>query len=50
MSVKYHYDRRHHSMFLKVEDFALLRLHREYNISSTKYVDLKLSQQYVSLF
>lgn len=50
MSVKSHYDRKHHSLFLNVDDFALLRLHRDYNISFIKRIDLKLSQQYVDSF
>lgn len=50
MIVKFHYDNKHHSLFLKVDDYALLRLHRDYNISFTKRVDFKLSQQYVDSF
>lgn len=50
MIVKIHYDNKHHSLFLKVDDYALLRLHRDYNISFTKRIDLKLSQQYVDSF
>ena len=50
MSVKHYYDKKHHSLSLRVENYALLRLHREYNISFTKKIDLKLSQQLVDFF
>ena len=40
---KYHYDRRHQLMFLRVEDWALLRLHRGYKISSTTGITTKLA-------
>jgi hypothetical protein len=50
MDSKYHYDKKHLPMFLKVDDYALLRLHRGYNIPSIKCLGPKLSQQYVGPF
>ena len=47
---KRHYDRRHHPMFLKVGDWALLRLHKGYSIPSTMKITTKLAQQYVGPF
>ena len=50
MSDKFHYDRKHQPMFLKVGDWALLRLHKGYKIPSTAGVTKKLTQQYVGPF
>ena len=50
MSDKFHYDRHHQPMFLKVDDYALLRLHKGYSIPSTAHVTHKLGQQYVGPF
>lgn len=47
MSQKLHYDRKHHSMFLQMNDYALLRLHHDYFIL---FVKKKLDQQYVESF
>ena len=35
MHAKYHYDRRHHPQFFRPGDYALLRLHRGYNVPAT---------------
>jgi hypothetical protein len=48
--MKSHYDRKHQSLNMKIEDFALLRLHKEYNISISKILERKLSQQYAKSF
>ena len=48
MNTKHHYDRKHQPMFLKVSDYALLRLHKGYLIPSAD--NHKLSQQYVGPF
>lgn len=37
-------------MFLRVENYALLRLHKNYNISSTVDIIKKLTQQFVDSF
>ena len=50
MSNKFHYDRKYHPMFLKVGEWALLRLHKGYKIPSTLGITNKLSQQYVGPF
>ena len=50
MSNKFHYDRKHQPMYLKVGDWALLRLHKGYKIPSTLGVTKKLAQQYVGPF
>jgi hypothetical protein len=47
MNTKLHYDRRHRGLFLSVGDYALLRLHKGYNIPSAR--SRKLGQQYVPL-
>ena len=48
MNMKFHYDRRHTPMFLAPGDWALLRLHRGYNIPSA--TNRKLDQQYAGPF
>jgi hypothetical protein len=48
--MKHHYDRKHQSLNMKVKDFALLRLHKEYNILISKILEKKLSQQYADSF
>jgi hypothetical protein len=50
MMMKMNYDRKHISMNIKIEDFALLRFHKDYNIFVTKILERKLSQQYVDSF
>ena len=50
MSNKFHYDRKHQPMFLKVGDWALLKLHKGYSIPATLGITKKLSQQYVGPF
>ncbi len=47
---KTHYDRRHSSLFLKVDEWALLRLHHEYFILESKNMIKKISTQYVESF
>ena len=44
------YDDNHTSLQMKIEDWALLRLHKKYEISSTVVLDRKLSKQYVNFF
>ena len=48
MQFKFYYDRKHQSIYLDVDDWVLLRLYRDYNISSVK--SKKLNQQYVESF
>ena len=50
MSNKFHYDRKHQPMYLKVGDWVLLSLHKGYKIPSTLGVIKKLAQQYVGPF
>lgn len=50
INAKYHYDRHHQPMFLRVGDYAFLRLHRGYNIPANLGVTKKLTQQYVGPF
>ena len=50
MNAKYYYDRKHQPMFMKIDDYAHIRLHHGYDIPSTATLDKKLSQQYVSPF
>ena len=50
MSQKRHYDRRHQSTFLVVDEWALLRLHKKYNISIIVDIIKKYDLQYVDSF
>jgi hypothetical protein len=50
MIMKINYDRKHILINMKVEDFVLLRCHKNYNIFVTKILKKKLSQQYVDSF
>lgn len=47
---KTYYDRKHQGLSMKASDFALFRLHKEYQIPSSARLGRKLSQQYVGLF
>jgi hypothetical protein len=47
---KIHYDRRHSSLLLKVNEWAMLRLHHEYFIFDSKNMIKKISTQYVESF
>jgi hypothetical protein len=47
---KIHYDRRHSSLFLKVDKWAMLRLHHEYFIFDSENMIKKISTQYVESF
>jgi hypothetical protein len=49
-SNKAHYDKRHASLFLKIDEWALLRLHHEYFISSFKNMIKKILIQYIDSF
>ena len=50
MNFKFYYDRKHQSTNLVVDDWAQIRLHKGYDISSIAVLDNKLSQQYTALF
>jgi hypothetical protein len=50
MQNKAHYDRRHTSLFLKIDEWVLLRLHHDYFISSARNMTKKMSIQYVESF
>jgi hypothetical protein len=50
MIMKQNYDRKHHSIHLKIDDYALLRLHKDYFIFSFNILSKKLSQQYANFF
>jgi hypothetical protein len=47
---KLRYDRRHSSLFLKIEEWTLLRLRHEYSISELKNMIKKMLTQYVRSF
>ena len=47
---KEHYDRRHQPLFMKVGEWAMLKLHKGYLIPSSIGVTKKLTQQYVGPF
>ena len=44
------YNRKHQTLFIKVGEWAMLRLHKRYSIPATTGVTKKLTQQYVGLF
>ena len=50
LNQKLAYDRRHQPLFMKVGEWALLRLHKGYSIPATAGVTKKLTQQYVGPF
>lgn len=50
MYSKQDYDRKHQPLYMKVGDWALLRLHKGYKIPATARLGKKLSQQYVGPF
>ena len=50
INAKIAYDRKHRPISMKEGDYALLRLHKGYNIPSTKVLGRKLSQQYAGPF
>ena len=50
MKIKYYYDRKHQSMYLKIDDYVCICLHHEYDNSTIAILDKKLSQQYVKSF
>lgn len=43
INYKIHYDRKHTSMFLKVENWVLIKLHHDYNISINLNITKKLA-------
>ena len=47
---KHYYDKTHSNYQFKIDDWVLLKLHKDYNISTTKILRKKLSQQYVESF
>ena len=50
MYAKFIYDKKHKSIFIKTNNWALFRLHKNYDISSTTTIKKKLFQQYVDFF
>jgi hypothetical protein len=50
LQMKRHYDRKHQSLNMKVDDYALLRLHKNYSLSFINILRKKLSQQYADFF
>ena len=50
MNVKYHYDKNHQSLFMKFDEYAYIRFHKNYDISIMTILDFKYNQQYVDSF
>ena len=50
INVKFYYDRKHHSIILVVENWALLRFHKSYNIFFIAILKKKINQQYIEFF
>ena len=48
INVKFHYDRKYQSLFIKSKDYVLIRLHKNYNILFV--INKKIDQQYVEFF
>ena len=48
MNAKFHYDKKHQSLFMKKDDYAFIKLHKNYNISFV--TSRKYDQQYVDSF
>ena len=48
MNVKFHYDRKHQSMFMKQKNHAFIKFHKKYNIFFV--INRKYDQQYVEFF
>ena len=47
---KFRYNRRHLSLFMRINDWILLRLYKKYNISVIAQINKKISNQYVESF
>ena len=47
---KHYYNRKHQFLFMKVDEYVLIRLHRDYDISFIEILDSKLNQQYIDSF
>ena len=47
---KAHYDGKHQPLFMKLKDYAMLRLHKGYSIPSSVSITKKLTQQFVGPF
>ena len=50
INAKHYYDKHHQPLFLKEGSFALLRLHKGYNIPANASITKKLGQQYTGPF
>ena len=50
MNVKYYYDRKYQSLFMKIDDYVCIRLYHDYNISIIAILNKKLNQQYADFF
>ena len=50
MYFKLKYNRKHQSLYMRIDDWTFLRLHKKYKISTTTRLRKKLSQQYVDSF
>ena len=48
MNAKFHYDRKHQSLYMKSNDYVLIQFHKKYNIFSI--ISKKIDQQYVDSF
>lgn len=47
---KEYYDKSHQSLFMKVGDWAMFKLHKGYSIPNSVSMTKKLTQQYVNPF
>ena len=50
MKIKRHYDEKHKSMHMRKGNYALIKFHKNYNISFIAILKFKYNQQYVDFF
>ena len=50
MKIKCNYDDKHKSIYMREKNYALIKLHHEYDIFSTAVLEFKFNQQFVESF
>ena len=50
MQIKFHYDRKYQFFFMKINDFAFIRLYHDYKIAIIDIIDKKYNEQFVNSF
>ena len=44
MNIKYYYDKKYKTLFIKINDYAMIYFHKNYNILSIIILDKKFNQ------